>query len=81
MTAVDNNIDLMRSDVIREVCDLIPKCRPSQLTTCELVGMLAILRSGMERAAGGDDGGPGTPVDGSTTPAKLLLLRSAGVNR
>lgn len=75
---VDNKIDLMRSEVTREVCDLIPVCRPSQLTTCELIGMLAILRSGMERASGGDDGGPGTPVDGSTTPAKLVLLRPAG---
>jgi hypothetical protein len=74
MTTVDKQIDRMRSEVTREVLDLLPYCHPSDLTTCELIGMLAILRSGIERASD-DDGGPGTPVDGSTTAAKLVLLR------
>jgi hypothetical protein len=61
--SIDELAGVLRPKVTLEVHDLIENLHPSDLTMCELVGMLAILRAANERTLG------------VPPPAKLALLR------
>jgi hypothetical protein len=62
-TSIDELAGILRPQVTWEVHDLIENLHPSDLTMCELVGMLAILRAANERTLG------------VPPPAQLTLLR------
>jgi hypothetical protein len=65
-TSIDQLAGVLRSPVAWEVNDLLDELHPDDLTTCELVAMLAILRGVMARMSDSDT---------HTPPATLTLLR------
>lgn len=49
MASVDELAELSRESAQAEVCALLKELRPSDMTACELLGMLGILRAATER--------------------------------
>ena len=58
MSSVDELEALWRPAAVVEVCELMKTLRPSEMTGCELVGLLAILRSAMARVYPNDEAAP-----------------------
>jgi hypothetical protein len=68
--SVDGLEPLWRPAVVDEVCDLMKALRPSDLTGCEVLGLLALLRSAMDRVG---SYGPAT----TASIVKLSVIRAA----